>query len=56
MYDNVIVASVRGDWEMQSLVCEQLALDVNHDHEHHVCFIIEWQLLWLFHGVRGCAG
>ena len=54
--DNVIVASVRGDWEMPNLVFEHFALDVNHGHEHHVCFVIEWQLLWLFDGVWGCGG
>ncbi len=39
-YDNVFVASVRGNWETSHLVCEQWALDVNHGHEHHVCFVI----------------
>ena len=38
-YDDIIVASVRGEWKMPHLIFEELALDVDHGHEHHVCVI-----------------
>ena len=41
-YDNIIVASVRGEWKTPCLVHEELAVNVDHCHEDHVGFVIEW--------------
>ena len=40
--DNIIVASVRGEWKTPCLVHEELAVDVDHRHEDNVGFVIEW--------------
>ena len=56
--------SPRGDFNLNfahgfhfdlKLVGEQLPLDIDHGDEQHFCFVIEWHLLWLFHGVWGCG-